>query len=88
MDPGLIRKAIIAVGLVLMAISIVSIVLMFMGYDVGFLPFLFLFFPIVIPFRGRRNESVGYSDEDWCPECGREVMPDDTFCPGCGRMLR
>jgi uncharacterized OB-fold protein len=22
-----------------------------------------------------------------CPNCGREIQPDDTFCPRCGKKL-
>ena len=28
------------------------------------------------------------SEVNFCPQCGRQVAPDDRFCSGCGKQLR
>ncbi len=70
--------------LIMVCVSLISIVLWLLGIRVGFFPFLFLFFPFMIPFGNRRSEDI---PEGRCPECGSHVDPGDDFCRACGRRL-
>jgi hypothetical protein len=40
--------------------------------------------------RGERSGPVGGESEaiNFCPQCGRQVAPDDRFCSGCGTQVR
>lgn len=68
---------------VLVAVSLISVLAYAMGWwALGFMPFLFLFFPLYIPL-GRRETHEG----PYCPECGNPVDPGDGFCRVCGRRL-
>ncbi len=88
MDADTKRKILIFIAIACVAVTLLSIIAMHFGwYYLGFLPMFFLFIPIG-GFGGRKGISEGYSEDDWCPECGNEVSPDDSFCTVCGRNLR
>lgn len=35
----------------------------------------------------KRERKGTHSTKLTCPECGKEISPDDTFCAGCGKRL-
>lgn len=52
----------------------------------GFMPLMFLFIPIVIPF-GDRGSGRDDDDAEYCPGCGSPLEPGYDFCTVCGRRL-
>lgn len=73
---------------VCIAVTILSVCIsIFLSPSLAFMPLLLFFFPIGLFGREGRGSAECLSDDDYCPECGYPVEPDDTFCTYCGKNL-
>ena len=91
MDPAERRDFMTVILVVLLGVSALSVIVYLLAPGfLGFMPFLFLFFPIAIPFGWRRGSgsAEAYDESDYCPGCGSPVDPEYDFCTVCGKRLR